>query len=443
LSTSPTTAPRKHKFRSLAIAGVVAVGVVAAIAQTAPAARADSGTTTPLLAAVGSDTIQDVYNQVSTDLGGSTLNSFNATNPTTGAGGDTLTYTNEESGASCSFTRPNGSTQGLDALEASIGGAVGGGGVATEPGLGCVDVARSSAGPNATGSGPAGGSYTGTNAIQFVPFALDAVTGAIGPATGGTAFTAQSHDTNGDTLPATTVATTLPSAVNSFSLQNLKDLFGSGISTNVTVGGVTTTFWPLGGSVAQPTGSQQIDLYIPQLGSGTEKFWASTLGFTAATPPAWDHTTIVNGALAPNASDNPNHIVFSDEEHDGTNVATDPLGYAPFSIAQWIAQSNGHNDRRHGAVLEDVNGVAPTTTANNTTVLNTSFPITRLVYSVVSLSRLTNTGDPLNALLDGSSSFLCQDTSTILNYGFALLNGSAATLNATCGEITPALEAAP
>ena len=433
MNLNPATSMRKHKLRSLAVAGVVAVGVVAAIAQTAPAARADSGSNTPLLAATGSDTIQDVYNQFSADLGGSTLNSFNAINPTTGAAGDTLTYTDGFSGAHCSYPRPNGSTQGLDALEASIGGAVGGGGVSPEPGLGCVDVARSSAGPNA--SGPASGGYTGSNAMQFVPFALDAVTGAIGPATGGTPFTAQSHDANGDTVATSTVATQLPAAVNSFSLQNLKDLFGSGIAT--TAGG--TVFWPANGSVAQPAGSTKIDLYIPQLGSGTEKFWATTLGFNAATPPAWDHTTIVNGALTPA---NDGGITFTDEEHDGTNVATDPLGYAPFSIAQWIAQSNGQNDRRHGAVLENVNGVAPTTTSNGHTVLNSSFPITRLVYSVVSLARLTTNGDPLKALLNGPNSFVCQDTSTILNFGFATLKG-ASTLNATCGEIVPALEAAP
>ena len=438
---------RKHKLRSLAVAGVVAVGVVAAIAQTAPAARADSGSTTPQLAAVGSDTIQDVYNQFSADLPPNTLNSFNAVNPTTGASHDHLIYTNENSGASCNYSRPNGSSEGLNALEASLGQPQGTPALPIEPQLGCVDVARSSAGPGATGSGPGSGGFSGPNALQFVPFALDGVTGAVGPAAGttggqgvGVSFTAQSHDANGDSVTTKTVATQLPAAVNSFSLQNLKDLFGSGNATNVTVNGVTTTFWPANGNGTQPANSTKIDLYIPQLGSGTEKFWASTLGFTAGNPPAWDHTTIINGALSVNGADNPNHFIFSDEEHDGTNVATDPLGYAPFSIGQWLAQGKGLDDRRHSAVLEKVNGVAPVNTSGN---LNTAFPITRLVYSVVSRARLLNTGDPLNALLDGPNSFVCQDTSTILNYGFGLLDGSPSSLNATCGEITPALEAQP
>jgi hypothetical protein len=431
LKLNPAPSLRKHRFRSLAVAGVVAVGVVAAIAQTAPAAHADPPPgTTGTLVAVGDETTQDVYNQFATDLGGNALVSYDAFNPGNGAVNGPITYGN------CSYDRPDGSTQGLDALEASIGGAVGGGGAPVLPQLGCVDIARSSVGPNAPGSGPAGGNYTGSNPIQFVPFALDAVTGAIGPATGGTPFTAKAYDANGRTLPATTVATQLPSAVNSFSLQKLRDLYGNGIATNVTVNGVTTTFWPLNGSVAQPAGSRRIDLYFPF----TEKFWATTLGFNAATPPAWDHTTIVNGLLAPQ---NDGGIIVNVGEDDGAAVATDPIGYVPFSAAQWISQNNHPAiDRRHGAVLRDINGVAPTVVQNGTTVLNTSFPITRLVYSVVSLARLTNTGDPLHALLDGSSSFLCQDTSTIFNYGFATLKG-ASTLNATCGEITAPLEAAP
>jgi hypothetical protein len=439
---------RKHKFRNLAVAGAVAVGVVAAIAQTAPAARADSPAGTYTLVATGSDTIQDVYNQFASDINGAsphTLNSYNALDPTTGAAGGTLSYTDGTSGTACSYPRPNGSTQGLDALEASIGGPVGGGGVTPAPAVGCVDLARSSAGPNAAGSGPAGGSYTGTNPMQFVPFALDAVTGVVGPTAGtsgvGVQFTAQSHDAAGDTHAATTVATTLPAAVNSFSVQNLKDLFGSGIATTVTVSGVSTVFWPANGSVAQPTGSTKIDLYIPQLGSGTEKFWATTTGFAAATPPAWDHTTIINGALTPA---NDGGITFTNEEHDGTNVATDPIGYAPFSIAQWIAQSNnisGNTDRRHSAVLQDINGVAPTVTQLGKTLLNSAFPVTRLVYSVVQKSRFDNVNDPLHALLFGTTSKVCSSTA-ITTFGFATLKG-ASTLNATCGEEVAALTAAP
>jgi hypothetical protein len=448
LNLNPTKLLRTHKLRGLLVAGVMAAGVTGLVMNSAPA-HADPSFT---MVAVGSDTIQDVYNQFASNLGGTTLASYNALNPVTQQSGDTLAYIDGSSNTSCDFPRPNGSTPGLDALEASVGGTIGSGGVSPAPGAGCVDIARSSAGPNAAGSGPAGGSFTGANAIQFVPFAEDAVDGAVGPATSGTPFTAESHDAAGDTLPATTVATALPlAAVDDFTQTDLTDLYAD--CEEVTVGG--TVFWPLGdtvsGQTTQPSGSQQIDLYIPQLGSGTEKFWASALGFSATTPPACVNTSIVNGALAPNASDNPTHIVFSDEEHDGTNIATDPDGYAPFSIAQWISQSNGHNDRRHGAQLADLvdsSGTqqVPTQTRAGVTEISSAFPapFTRLVYSVVSLSRLQNTSDPLNNFLDATTSTICKSSSTMISYGFSPLTGNANILGgATCGEITAPLEAAP
>ncbi len=440
----PLSSLRGNKFRGLIVAGVIVAGVGSLVLQTTPA-LADPEFT---VVAVGSDTVQDVYNQFAADLGGTTMASYNALNPVSQASGDTITAINANSNAACTFPRPNGSGPGTDDLEASIGGTVGGGATNPLPGAGCIDIARSSGGPAAAGSGPAGGSYTGTNAIQFVPFAEDAVDGAYGPATGGTSFVAESHDSAGHTLTVSTVATALPVAlVNQFTITNLTALFGNCQET--TVG--TQVFWPLGdttaGQTTPPAGSQTIDLYIPQLGSGTEKFWATTTGFTAATPPACDHTTIVAGNLSPTAADNPTGIVFSNEEHDGTNVATDPLGYAPFSIAQWISQSNLHSDRRHGAQLADiVNGASvqelPTKLVGTITEINPAFPVTRFVYSVVSLARLTNPNDVLDGLLNGSSSFLCQDTGQILSFGFLPMNNTNTPGN-TCGEITAALEAAP
>jgi hypothetical protein len=450
LKHKPTISLRRHRLSGALAAAALVAGVSGVVFASAPAASADPEFT---VVAVGSDTVQDVYNQFASDLGGTTLASYNATNPITGQTGDTITTIDATSGESCSFPRPNGSTPGLDDLEASIGGTVGSGATSPLPATGCIDIARSSSGPNAEGSGAAGGDYTGTNAIQFVPFGEDALTGAVGPSTGGTSFVAESHDAAGDEITTDTVATALPVAtVDTFTVADLTDLFTD--CEEVTVG--TTVFWPFGdtvsGQTTQPTGSQRIDLYIPQEASlptapnssATGKFWASTLGFNASIPPACDNTTIVNGPLAPT---NDGGILFSVKESDGTAVATDEYGYAPFSIAQWISQSNGHDDRRHGAQLTDIvnsSGTqeAPTQVVAGTTELNPSFPITRLVYSVVSLSRLTNTNDVLNGLLDGTSSFICRDTAEIISYGFLPLNNQNTPGN-TCGEITPALEAAP
>ena len=66
-------------------------------------------------------------------------------------------------------------------------------------------------------------------------------------------------------------------------------------------------------------------------------------------------------------------------------MATDPLGYGPFSIAQYISQQNPtHNPRFHGAVLQNINGVSPFTGGVTSSGLNANFPITRDVYDVVS-----------------------------------------------------------
>ena len=177
MKLKPPTSLGKHKLRGLIAVGVMAAGVSSLVLTQTTPALADP---TQTLVAVGSDTIQDVYNQFSTDLGGNALGSYNATNPVTGAIGENITPVDGTAAVNCSFARPDGSTNGLGALEQSIGGAETGG-LTPLPGAGCVDIARSSAGPNSTG--PASGNYTGTNAIQFVPFALDAVTGVTGPAT--------------------------------------------------------------------------------------------------------------------------------------------------------------------------------------------------------------------------------------------------------------------
>jgi hypothetical protein len=149
------------------------------------------------------------------------------------------------------------------------------------------------------------------------------------------------------------------------------------------------------------------------------------------------HDTIVGGPLGAATPAVPV------EEHNGTPMATDPNGFGPFSIAQWIAQRNGHNDRRHTAALHSLancTGTPPVCTApvspfSNgnpaTGALNTGFPITRNVYSVVSFARVTNTSDPLFSLLNGPNSFLCTETFTITGYGFASIGSSCGAVLAT------------
>jgi len=375
------------RMKTLAAVGTATLGFASFMVAASGTAFADP---TNVYVAVGSDTIQDVMNQYSIDLGGNELASYNAINPVSATAHEVITPVNAKPNANpvnCSFTRPNGSGEGLSAFRKSINPNTTATQLAAPPQQNCIDISRSSAAPGADASP--------TGSLVFIPFALDAVTGATGP-----------------------TGTTKITTADSFTKTDLTNLYTN--CTTVTEGGVTY-------NPNTATGTQvQIDLYVPQAGSGTLKFWASTLGFSATSLPACVHQTILTG---PNTG-------TQVEEHDGTAVASDVNGYMPFSIAQWVAQSNGHNDRRHGAVIHNINGVAPTTGGS----LNTAFPITREVYNVVQFAKVSgSTADPaLVNLLVGGNSALCQDTFTITGYGFGLL-GSGTT--DACGSIASTLRA--
>jgi phosphate transport system substrate-binding protein len=411
----PIRLPRA-KLKTLLAAGAATVGFASlAIAQAGPAA-ADP---TLVYVANGSDTIQDVMNQYSVDLAGNELGSYNAVDPVTATNVHAIITPVKGANAthpaiSCSYTRPNGSTEGLNALRKSINPSTTATQLASPPQQGCIDIGRSSSGPGANASTNGG--------LVYIPFAVDAVGGSVGPATGGVVG------------GVTTVATAITQA-NLFTLTDLKNLYAN--CTNVTEGGVTYN------PNTATAGQTQINLYVPQPGSGTRNFWASTLGFNNTTLPACVHDHIVAGA----------QTGLAVEEHDGTAVATDANGFGPFSVAQFISQRNGHDDRRHGVQLTNVGGIFPC--SNNTSCatngsLNVNFPITREVYNIVEACRVDATApiqtgltcsiDPaLQSLLVGGNSSLCQDVLTLINYGFAPL--PSPNLPDSCGSIATSLRA--
>lgn len=368
--------------------GIVAVTAsVGLVAGVAGPASADPTTT---YVAVGSDTTMDVMNGIARGIGLGFIGSWDAVNPVTLATHDVI---NPKPG--CNFARPNGSTEGIDALRTSLGGGPGSAPLPL-PQAGCVDIARSSSGPT---NDPAG-------QLVYIPFALDAVAPATGPATA-----------VGGSDPS--VATAITHA-DEFTVANLTTLYHDCLP--VTVGGVTYT------------PDSNIHLYIPQSGSGTRKFWAKTLGnFDAVNPPSCVHDTIV-GSSPP----------VQVEEHDGTVFATDPLAIGPFSIANWIAQSHASTtfvrDRRHNAVLHSlvVSGspVSPFVTGGN---MNASYPITREVFNVVKYASVVGASADANlvALLVGTSSALCNQGVVIRRFGYATLNGttSAHTCGATSNDL--------
>lgn len=367
-----------------ALVGAVAVGLAA------PAA-ADPVTT---YVTVGSDTTQDVMDQVAKDRGNGVAGSWDAVNPVTAVAHEDIVPKD-----GCSMTRPNGSGEGLNALRKSINPNTTAAQLADPPEPGCVDFSRSSSGPGTHASV--------TGALQYVPFALDAVATATGPATA-----------VGGSDPA--VATAITQA-DGFTLAQVQAMYAN--CTPEAVNGVTY----------DPTGATgtPIHLYIPQPGSGTRNFWAGQMGI----PDPNNLPSCVHDHSVLNSAEQV-------EEHDGTIYAQDPNAFGPFSIAQWVAQRNGHHDRRHNAVLHNLTGVAPLTAGGS---LNTAYPVKREVYNVALRTAITNgSGGPgtdvgLSNLLSGSTSRVCGDLATIVGFGFATLN--SAPLGHTCGQISNDLRA--
>ncbi|MBS2532063.1 substrate-binding domain-containing protein [Catenulispora sp. NF23] len=212
--------------RKLAITSAVAAAVLGATVASNGAALADppAGTTPAAtdIVAAGSDTIQAFDNGLSTQ--------YNATSPAS------KFYTWDATGTSpitpktgaTSIPRPNGSGQGITALNNNTNAT--------------LDIARSSRGPN-----------TGT-ADWFIPFAQDAVGWA--GFTGGNA----------------------PTDLTSADLQ--------GIYT------CSITNWNQITDEPGYTGpNATIDPIVPQSGSGTRSFFLSALNITAASEPCWNATT--------------------------------------------------------------------------------------------------------------------------------------------------------
>ncbi|MDT9688828.1 substrate-binding domain-containing protein [Streptomyces sp. P9(2023)] len=140
----------KSRARIGAVVGAAALGLGV---MAAPAAQADPAPITDYrqLAAVGSDTTQDVMN----GLGNSVRDAANA--KIIASWNATGSATIKTKATNCVINRPNGSSAGIDALRNAV-----------DTASGCVDVARSSRGPV---------DFTSTD-LTFIPFARDAVTWA-------------------------------------------------------------------------------------------------------------------------------------------------------------------------------------------------------------------------------------------------------------------------
>jgi hypothetical protein len=471
----PPTILRRHRVRSLLTAGAILAAVSGTVLMQSTPALADPQVT---LVGVGSNTTQAVWDAftngtiagtadgtsvpaTSAPLSPGLVGSYDAVNPVNGNINENITPVDGTAVANgtvpnpggatllnpgtCSFARPNGSGQGVAALRLALNASSTNASkaIAPYPGLGCVDFARSSSGVDVSDDNP-------TVDLQWVPFAIDGVTGAIGPSsctpsTNCPTFAADLG--NGNTETVTTVPTALGTGPNSFTIADIHALY---TCNPVTIGSVT--YWPAGSPGTEPSTDQTIDLYVPQPGSGTRSFWEGTgvANFPDSavdTTCVWDH--LINGPLA---SANDGGITVPVEENHGAAVDTDPDGYTPLSISQYISQQNSsHSPEMFGATLQDINTgtaaapvlVSPFVTAGSPeSGLNTSFPILRYVYDVVQLSRLTNSSDPIDALFNGVGSTVCHQHALIQQFGFALMSSTVFD-DLTCGEISTTLEGAP
>jgi ABC-type phosphate transport system substrate-binding protein len=389
-----------HKL--IAAAAVAATATAMAVY---PAIADPPGKTVPRpqdITGVGSDTIQNVFNQFSVDYNASRktrsaprLYSFDAVNPKTGAVGDTI---KEKSGSkNCKNVRPNGSSGGIDA---SAGGALALNANtrnAAKGGTGfCTDFARSSR-AEATGDGN----------VTFVPFALDAVT----------------YATNaGSNAPA------------DLSTAQLLKIYTCKVTNWKQVGGHNAPI------VAQ----------LPQTASGTRKFFLTAIngGAAPATPGP-----CVNDLKGESATTPPPNGNFPEENEGVDKFLKGPNVIYPYSTADYIAQvfhsakciksscaavkgfichpKKGQNlfgcDVHGKMQLRDINKTSPTVIVKKRTQLNPKFTklFSRFVFVVVR----TKTGHPGNVPgylqgLFGPTGWLLTNKAAagdICNYGFGPL----------------------
>lgn len=179
---------------------------------------------------------------------------------------------------------PNGSTAGRDALKASV-----------LAGDGCIDIARSSSGPRAVGTGAGQDPAT----FEYYAFGLDAV-----------GWSSAS-----------------PAAPANLTVAQLRGIYNCSF----------TNWNQVGGS------NQAIKRYYPQPGSGTRAFFQSdVLGF--------DPFTFSNANC-------PLPVEVQENQGATIPVADRPAAVVPYSGGNWIAMANGRiTDQRAGQTIRSLEG---------------------------------------------------------------------------------------
>jgi ABC-type phosphate transport system substrate-binding protein len=337
---------------------------------------------------VGSDTIQNVLDQFAADYNPTVsatathLYSWDATNPLTGAIGDSIA---EKAGCS-SIPRPDGSSAGITQLATFQ---------KTHDGkFFCTSFARSSRARASTDPAFAPGG------VAFVDLAGDAVT-----------WSAQAT-TN---APASLTTAQLAAIYN-----------------------CTDTNWDQVGGANAP-----IHAFIPQSGSGTRSFFLGAIG--VANPGSCvsddngnlEENEGVNPVLNDPDAIFPYSIGKYIAEKFHSNLCITKSTCAPNANGVTCIHTPGKNlfgcDTHGTMALKEISGVAPTTGSGANTVINSAFPATfqRIVYEVVPYDPATSdhipgseSGAPGGVDMEqlfGASGFVCSNTTAktdLKNYGF-------------------------
>ncbi|MBK4348610.1 hypothetical protein [Lacisediminihabitans changchengi] len=341
-----------------AAAVCAAVGVAIAGVAIAVPAHADPISNSYTL--VGSDTLQDVSNALvnGTSITGSSVRVLASSGASLGSFDAFGSAAIQVKQGGPSFARPAGSGDGVKALSRSIDGET-------------FAVANNST-PTMkipgqvdvarSSSGPGSATNTASGVLAYVPFARDAVTYAF----------------NGSAA-----------ALGSITTAQLTQIYTCVAGANV-INGVTV----------QPL--------LPQAGSGTRKFFLGAIGVT-------DNQALVN--CVTNNGANPTFAAIN--ENDGTALTA--VGQiAPFSVASFIAQSNGAAQNRTGAAaLGSPIGTAPFTGTGTALAANSTYYANsvwgRDTYMVVEYARI----DSANAKFEQGLADLVNPTKakSLSNFG--------------------------
>lgn len=387
-----------------ALLGAAATITTAGLVFGASAAANADPSTFRSLPGVGSDTVQDYGNgiaQAVTVNGNRVLGSYDATG--------SATIQTRSGAAGTEFPRPNGSGQGVAALSAAIAPTAANRAFRGDT-LTYADVkwARSSSAP--------GAAQSNTGTLQYIPLGVDGVT-----------YATSSNSVIPSGIPLGTSAQDAIGSSTTPAALTLRNIYRGG-NTHIqgVVGGTTYRFYVGTGTPA--AGFTKLSVYVPQSGSGTRSYWATTLGFSNTSLPAGVTDTYTGGGV---------------QEHNGSALVGNAAAIVPFSIAQWIAQGNASTinlnysitvtDRRNGALLNNVtNGSGVSVAPRTGTALNTSFPIVRPVFTVVERAAIDPASLSYNANLAAAfvgSSGLAYSGTRVTDFGFGALSASGTVVN--------------